>query len=797
VVFDAPVKLSGATTTINASLNGDITFVGSVNGTVADTSSLVLHTLGTGLITTNGQIGTVTRLLSFTADGATILTGDTTVDTATTITFTGTVDGDHVLTLNAGTTISLGGTMGGVTPLGGISLNGTGIDLGSNIYTNNSPITTGSIPITLTNNVILNTSSGGSGTTGGDITIGSNVDSSVSGMYNLTLQAGGSNIVLSGALGGSTSFDTLTLENANNLTAAAITVTTLNQANVTGTATYNGAIITTGAIDLSGNNIALNSTVHAGSAITFTHLGTLTITALVKAVGEIMENGGGTVLLGGPVSTDPAPIVFNSPVVLTADLTGASAISTGAGTSSVTFNNTIDGAHALEILTGTATFTSAVGATTQLTIFQVNPSVVAATAIYIGANQSVSSALTMNGPVILTNSVTFLNTGAGEVNFASVNGSGVAAGVSGYELSVISVGSITFTGDIMMTGGAQSGGIGPKGGDVLLESAAGNITVANINTSGSNGTVSGGNAGIILIQPSSRFTTSGSLNTPVGVIIFNGNLTAVGGTGGVNPGRSASVELAFKGRAQPMSYATMYSINGNGLTITCGSLIMGFNEAMTVFGSTSVAADTYAILSDMVSSDAVTISSQATAPSNAMMSRPSVLLQSSAGSPYTSPNTHLLARTAVNLVGAVMPPGLNVGTVSVGSRAEFEMDLQYEGQILNYDTSITPPPPPPPPPPGPPPPASPDVFVDQMGVAESELQDLLPLYWKDWQIRYVPKICPEKYRVKCEQTILNLVPAQFNNIVFLPENRMTIQDESSEEEESAGAVYRTRYQSDF
>ena len=76
------------------------------------------------------------------------------------ISFNSTVDGDNVLTLNAGNNIDFGGAVGGATPLNNLNITtpATKINVGANITTANAQIFNN--PITLTGNANITAKTG-------------------------------------------------------------------------------------------------------------------------------------------------------------------------------------------------------------------------------------------------------------------------------------------------------------------------------------------------------------------------------------------------------------------------------------------------------------------------------------------------------------------------------------------------------------------------------------------------------------------------------------------------------------
>ena len=168
------------------------------------------------------------------------------------ITFSSTIDGGYALTLDAdvnGGDITVGGTVGGTTPLasftpigGAVSLNG--VNVSGDFHLNAEEMVMGGHygsddgDFTLTGRVILdgavtvNTDRDGDGD-GGDIIFSAAID----GGYALTLNADTGSVTLTGPVGGTTPLASLTVNGGR------IDLNT---------------VATTGAIDIVGTNIALN-----------------------------------------------------------------------------------------------------------------------------------------------------------------------------------------------------------------------------------------------------------------------------------------------------------------------------------------------------------------------------------------------------------------------------------------------------------------------------------------------------------------------------------------------------------
>ncbi len=372
IKFTGPVDLTVNTTVDsdkdNDATDGDITFTSTIDGGKALTLDA-----GGGAVDLQGAVGGTTKLTSLTVDGGQVdldtvattgaidiegtnidLNGATYYSNDGDITFTGPVDlhanvtvnsdanddntdgdisfsstinGGQTLTLDAaGGSVTVGGAVGGTTKLtsltvtgssvslksvrtsGVITVTGTGITLNGNYYSDDGDITfTG--PVTLAGVVRVN-SDQNNDSTDGDITFTSTID----GGKALTLDAGGGSVNLQGAVGGTTKLTSLTVDGG--------------QIDVK-------SIKTTGAIDIEGTNIDLNS---------------------------------------GVYESDDGNITFTGPVDLTVDTTVDSDKDNDGTNGKILFTSTVNGAKALTLDAdgGAVELRGAVGGTTKLTSLTVD-----------------------------------------------------------------------------------------------------------------------------------------------------------------------------------------------------------------------------------------------------------------------------------------------------------------------------------------------------------------------------------------------------------------------------------------
>lgn len=413
--------------------------------------------------------------------------------------------------------------------------------------------------------------------------------------------------------------------------------------------------ITFGVLTLNGNTqiqdaanpILFASTVNGGASLTVSDPGgTVTFAQTVGGVVPLfsLAASGSTLNIGANMTAVGGPINFSSPVFLTA----TSVISDTNG--GISFASSMDGGFGLTLnaqAAGSVTVSGAVGGITALSFLTVN-----------AANQA-----------------TFGNS----INTSSSTG-------NGGNLAISAGGNIVCSGNITTLGGAN----GFSGGNVSIASSGGSITVASIDVSGGGGgLMPGGNAGSITLQPAAGFTSSKKLgNYPNGILNIYGSLTALGGSGSV-PGVPGTVSLSPSGRSKTVSIATIAgNPGGNDLTVNAGSLIIGPNEATTVFGNIAFNLQNTASVGDLVATKAIVINASTI---NLIRHQPEKILNNF-GILYPSNGLHLIAgdptlQGSVILTGSGKNP--TIKDLSISPQA-FQKLLLYGGTVLNYDLSVAP-----------------------------------------------------------------------------------------------------------
>ncbi|MEG4116416.1 filamentous hemagglutinin N-terminal domain-containing protein, partial [Microcoleus sp. N9_B4] len=439
--FNQTVNAASVTTNIGGTtqVNGNVTTTGSqtyadavtvannpilsgsgisFNDTVNGSSDLTLNG-GTGNVTFNGAVGSLSAIGNLTANstgtttfnqavnaaslttdagGTTQLKGNVTTTGSQTygdavtiannpifsgdsITFNNTVDGISDLTVKAASgNLTFNGAVGAASAIGNLTANSTGTttfnqavnaaslttDAGGTTQLKGNVTTTGSQTygdaVTIANNPIFS---------GDSITFNNTVD----GISDLTVKAASGNLTFKSAIGETTPLTSLT---ANSKISLGGNVTT------TGSQTYADAVTVAPNSILSGSDITFNKTVDvAGNlgiaadnvnlkgSVTTTNDGTLTLTNKVNLNiennlnldGEFIQNGGGNVAVSGNITTTNDNISFSDPVTLKAPVTFT------LGDATIAFDSSLSaGSNPLSLTAGEIDFSGNVSGTGALTL---------------------------------------------------------------------------------------------------------------------------------------------------------------------------------------------------------------------------------------------------------------------------------------------------------------------------------------------------------------------------------------------------------------------------------------------
>lgn len=524
---------------------GNITF----NGAATIATSLATAAQAYGVIFNNG--GTITPATTFlNTGGITLKSGS-----SASLNFT------NGVTHTAGATTVLG-TVKTTAAAAVMSFGATTFSAGSSSLVTPAG-TVGIAATTLSGNASIDTTNAGGSSGGGAITF----SSTINGSNNLTLTAGGSSISFAGIVGGVTPLNVLTVSSANNVTAVALSASSIVQSAGTGTTTFNGAVNTTGAsgISLTGTAFAINSAITTTSAgpLSIAHSGASTFGAgLTHTInGSFSDSGAGTTSLVGTINTNNQNISFGTAVTLT----GTTNLSTNTGVGDILFSNTVTGAQNINLTAGTGniTFTGAVGAT-RLNTLTIN-----------SANNVTANALTLS----IFNQVT----GTGTTTF---NGAVDLNNASG--LTVITK-NVTFNNTLNTTSGGIAS-IQLNTGTLILGSSA-IFTLDGAFTQSGTGAVQAANSITTTndtIQFAGAVTLTGStvLNTGAGIgnIVFSSTvdgasaLTLTAGTG----------NITFTGAAGSATRLGALTINSAANVTTAGIKASSINQTVASTGLTSL-----------------------------------------------------------------------------------------------------------------------------------------------------------------------------------------------------------------
>jgi autotransporter-associated beta strand protein len=452
---NAPMTLGDGTTAITLAdhltldtAGGALHIDGAVDGSVANTQSLTLNATGAGVVNVTGALGQTVSLKTLTlshSHGATFsspVRADTSVvlsnttagqtirfeDNLSTGTLTTTGNGYHLALLGASTHVT------GATPFlntgtltlgdaatdnlafdGGLVVTApSSLSVGGVVNTTNAVMTLGdsNTVVVLNDNVTLNTA-------GGALSINGALNGTSANTQSLILNAGADGVVsVTGALGQTTSLNTLTLTHSHGATfSAAVTADTavvLSNTTAGQTIRFEGNL-STGTLTTTGNGYhlaLLGARTHVTGATTFLNTGTLTLgdaaTDNLAFDGGLVVTAPSSLSVGGLVSTTNAVMTVgdsNMAVLLNDNLTLDS------GSAALTLGGVVYGAHDLVLnSTGVTTVMSVVGGNAQaLTSLSTNAG---GTLRLMGGAITTTGAQTYNDDVVLgsTTHATELNT---------------------------------------------------------------------------------------------------------------------------------------------------------------------------------------------------------------------------------------------------------------------------------------------------------------------------------------------------------------------------------------------------
>jgi filamentous hemagglutinin family protein len=542
---------------------GAITVNSARNVTVQDmTAASITQLAGSGTsalvgnFDTNGPAGITMIGTNFTRTGAITTT-----------------NGGSLTVTNSGL---LTGTMINTTSIDGSYIqNGTGpVNFAGTITTFNGPISFTSA-ITLLSTSVLDSSNASQNI------ILSNTVNGFAGTESLTLTAGGGDITVSSAVGGTTTIGPLTITSCDNITTAAVRATSIATSTpMGGIATFGGTLTTSAmsGIVLSGNQMNFNNVTTTGTGpMNITNTGSITFAngTSLNIAGNFQQLGAGAISYGAAMTTTNGTISFAAPITLTAN----GSLNTSTGGNTITLSGSLDGAHTMTVTAGGGSFTltGTSGATTPLTAFtlvsannatfQNNLTVAgpfATTAVgtttFNGLLETTTGAISITGNIININNNVTTNAGAiaisntGLLTIASLSpilssSTFIQSGVGG----TVSLGS-----NITTTGTLQIAGAITLIGDVSLNSGGGALTLSNTVNSDA---------------------TPRDLTLAAGA----GSISLNGAIGGMNP-----LDLIIFQSANNITSAAMASISAVAITQTAGSGLTRFQSTVTTSGAAGI-----------------------------------------------------------------------------------------------------------------------------------------------------------------------------------------------------------------
>ncbi|KAA0687842.1 filamentous hemagglutinin N-terminal domain-containing protein [Azospirillum brasilense] len=421
--LNSPITFNGETTLAGTTLvdagYGTITFNGTVNGAqdltaistgamvfnaaVGGTTALASLTTGTGYtslvnVTTAGaqSYGGETSLMgtyatgngAFTVAGPATLAGAATVNAGSgAVTFNGTVNGAQALTVNGSGATQFNAAVGNTTALASLTTDADGTTSLKAVTTSGAQTYNDAVTLdgayragTVFTAATAATLGGDSRITGdGGIVFASTLD----GGRALTLASGSGDILLGGAVGGTSRLGALTIDGGGTTTVAgavkaaslatdATGITILNGGSVdtTGAQSYADAVTLGADTVLTGTQVSLSGSIDAAEAgrqsLTIAGNAALAGTLGTRQALAALTVGGETLLTGATAVTSGAQTYGGA-----VRLAGTPSALAGTG---VTFAGTLDGGQALTVSSGTgdAVFAGTVGEMERLGALVVN-----------------------------------------------------------------------------------------------------------------------------------------------------------------------------------------------------------------------------------------------------------------------------------------------------------------------------------------------------------------------------------------------------------------------------------------
>jgi filamentous hemagglutinin family protein len=372
--------------------------------------------IGPAGVALNGTFHTTAS--NFTVTGPTTLSGDVAIQaTGGNITLSGatsTVNGTHNLALTAGTgNVVLGGVVGGITPLSGITVSGFNLTL-PNITT----VGDANQSYTALNNITLNQSRTLSApisfTAGGSFILLTGVSLTASN-NTLSIQAADLDLQGTSTLSSGSGLMTLTAAPGNNIAlggfatgftqAGQMTISGDELSRISTSGGLNLATSGAGWVHVNGITGAQSGNIHGALDLIAQGSGDVSFITAASTFNAITGDAvGGNITVGVNLSANNAPITFLTPV----SVSGASTISSAGG--AINFASTLAVVNDLTLSTanGALTFGGAVGSTKTLTLNLGGGSVSGLgqlqstlTGLTVNATSSITlPAFTINGPQV-------------------------------------------------------------------------------------------------------------------------------------------------------------------------------------------------------------------------------------------------------------------------------------------------------------------------------------------------------------------------------------------------------------
>ena len=547
---------------------------------------------------------------------------------------------------NASTTLTLSGTLNGS---GGLTMNGAGtlvlsVGSGGNTFTNGVTVTTGTLQVSAdnqlgnaANNVTLNA---GTLSTLGNLTTARAISISGGG----TIASSNNLFTVSGVISGSGGLTTsgggiVTLSGTNTYTGG---TTVAANTNWSADANFGNAA---GAVTLANDNAYLNSTATfiSARAVTlaavsnpqyggyFSESGgtTLTLTGVLSGIGNLIENGAGTLVVSGTNTYQGGTIVQAGTLSVGADA------NLGQASGGLTL-------HGGSLVT-TATFSSARAVTLTGGAFSPN----AATTLTLSGVLSGAGGLTLNGAGTVVLSGTNTYTGGTTVTDIGTLDVSSAANLGGVG-NPITLGGAAGTGILVMTTGFNWSG--------TLTTAGANGAFVRVAT-GQSGTFSGA------ITNNGLGLTAGNTGVDTGTVTLSGPIS---GTGSVS----------FDGNAVlsgTNSYTGATFINRGTVQVSADANLGNASGGLTL--SSNGAPGALETTATFTSARAVTLSGGAFSPNAATTLTLSGVLSGSGGLTLNGAGTLLLSGTNTYTGG---------NTITAGT-----LDVSADNNLGNAANAVT------------------------------------------------------------------------------------------------------------